>query len=68
MVVGVNWFFGSKLSSCDFNTAVGDNLVSVHVRLRAASGLPHAEREMVVEFTVNHFVSGLDDKVFDVAG
>ena len=41
--------------------AVGDHLVGVHVRLRAAAGLPDAQREVVVELAGDHLVGGLDD-------
>ena len=38
--------------------AVGDDLVDVHVRLRAAAGLPDGKREVAVERTVEDLVAG----------
>ena len=39
------------------------HLVDVHVRLRAAAGLPDDEREVVVEASLDHLVGGLHDSV-----
>ena len=41
---GCSSFFPAMLVA-----AVGDDLVDVHVRLRAGAGLPHNEREVPVE-------------------
>ena len=41
----------------------GDHLVGVHVRLRAAAGLPDDERELVVVLAVHHGLRGGDDRV-----
>ena len=42
--------------------AIGDDFVGVHVGLRAAAGLPDAQREMVVELAGDDFVGGLRDE------
>ena len=39
-----------------------DDFVDVHVGLRAAAGLPDAQREMVVELAGDDFVGGLGDE------
>lgn len=43
--------------------AVGDDLVDVHIRLRAAAGLPDGEREVAVERAVKDLVAGGLDRV-----
>ena len=48
--------------------AVGNDLVDVHVGLRAAAGLPDAQREMLVEPAGNHFVGRGDDEIGFVLG
>jgi len=39
----------------NFDGAVGDDFVDVHVGLRAAAGLPDAKREVLVEFSIDDF-------------
>ena len=46
----------------DFNGAVGDDFVDVHVSLRAAPGLPDAKREVVIKFSSDDFIGGLCDE------
>ena len=41
--------------------AVGDDLVGVHVGLRAGARLPDHQREMVVQFAVDDLGGGLLD-------
>ena len=41
--------------------AVGDHLVDVHVGLGAGAGLPHDQRELIVELAVDDLLRGLDD-------
>ena len=52
----------AHLAAGEFDGAVGDDLVDVHVGLRAAAGLPDAQREMVVKFSGDDFVGGLRDE------
>ena len=33
-----------------------------HVCLRAAAGLPDAQREVIVQFSIDHFVTGVHDQ------
>ncbi|MCY1306059.1 hypothetical protein D9M70_558930 [compost metagenome] len=46
-----------------FDRAVRNHLVGIHVRLGARTGLPDDEREMVVELAVDHFLRCLDDGI-----
>ena len=51
MIVGMNGLLGSKLASEDFDCAVRDDFVCVHVTLGSTTCLEDDEREMVDEFT-----------------
>ena len=68
VVVGMDRLLGSDFAAGDFDGAVGDDLVDVHVGLRAAAGLPDAQRELVGEFAGDDFVGGLDDELGLVGG
>lgn len=48
MVVGVDRFLAAEFSAQNFDGAIGDDFVGIHVGLGAASGLPDDEREVVV--------------------
>src|SRR5277367_4147426 len=61
VVVGVDGLFCAQRAAGDFDGAVGDDFVDVHVGLRAAAGLPDAEGEVVVELAADDFVGGLGD-------
>ena len=52
----------AHLAAGDFDGAIGDDFVDVHVGLRAAAGLPDAQREMIVELAGDDFVGGLRDE------
>ena len=68
VVVGVHGGLGAHGAAREFDGAVGDNLVGVHVRLRARAGLEDDQREVVVELTGDDLVAGLRDVVRDVGG
>src|ERR1700757_1442001 len=53
----------SKFAARNFNGAVRDDLVDIHVGLRSAAGLPYTERELIVEFSGNDFVRRLCDQI-----
>merc|ERR1711991_1272947 len=63
MVIGVDrplaaqWFTGSQSSQ------VADHLIDVHVRLGAASGLPHTQRELIIALAFRYGRSGGHDGV-----
>ncbi len=62
VVIGMNRLLRSQFAARQFDGAVGDDLVDVHVGLRATAGLPDAQRELFVEFAGYDFVGGLDDQ------
>jgi hypothetical protein len=61
VVVGVDRLLAAHDAAGELDGAVADHLVDVHVGLRAAAGLPHAQREVVVELAVDDLVGGVDD-------
>ena len=63
VVVGVDGRLAAECAAGQLDGAVGDHLVGVHVRLRAAAGLPHDQREVVVEFAGDDLVGGAHDQV-----
>jgi hypothetical protein len=66
VVVGVNRRLVAALATENFVGAVGDDLVGVHVGLRAGAGLPHHQRKIIVEFTVDDFLRRLIDRLGDL--
>jgi hypothetical protein len=63
VIVRVHRLLRAERAAGQLDRAVGDDLVDVHVALRAAAGLPDAQREMIVEFSGGHLVGGLHDEV-----
>src|SRR6185503_7682709 len=64
----MNRFLRPQFAARQFDGAVGDDLVDVHVGLGAAAGLPDTQRELVVEFSGDDFIGGLNDKSGFVGG
>src|SRR5579864_992097 len=62
VVIGMNRLLAAHYAAGNFDGAIGDDFVDVHVGLRTASRLPDAQREMLVELAGDDFVSGLRDK------
>jgi hypothetical protein len=60
--------FAAALSACQFDGAVGDDLVDIHVRLRAAAGLPDAERELIGKLARDDLVRCSDNQVGLISG
>ena len=56
---GWTGFFEPSVAAGELDRAVRDHLVDVHVGLRAAAGLPDAQREVVVELAGDDLVGGL---------
>ncbi len=52
VVVRVHWVLASHLAAGNFNGAVGDDLVGVHVGLGAGAGLPDHQREVVIQLAI----------------
>ena len=61
VVVRVHETLLAPLAAQELARAVRQHLVHVHVRLRAAAGLPHHERELVVPAAREHLVRRRDD-------
>src|SRR6202451_290288 len=68
IVVRVDGLFAAHSAAVDFDGAIGDDFVDIHVGLRAAAGLPDAQREMLVKLSGDDFVGGLRDKRGFVGG
>ena len=51
----------------EFEGAVCDYLVGIHVHGSAGAALHHVHRELVMEFSGNYFLAGLYDCVSDLA-
>ncbi len=56
-------FLASHFAACEFDRAIGDHLVGVHIGLRAAAGLPNAQREVIVKLSLDHLVRCLYDQL-----
>jgi hypothetical protein len=52
----------SNWRTSELGPAVGDNLIHVHVELRAATGHPNVQRKHGVELSGKNFVASLDDQ------
>ncbi|MGY2808105.1 hypothetical protein ACVIHF_004835 [Bradyrhizobium sp. USDA 4506] len=61
VIVRMNRLLGAKLAAEHLVGAVGDHLVHVHVALRARTGLPDHQREIVVELAFDYFLGCADD-------
>jgi len=59
----MHWLFGAFYTACDFNGAIRDDLVGVHVALSAGAGLPDAKREVGVEFSRDDFIRRVRDEI-----
>ena len=56
MVVRVNWFFAAFFAAQQFDGAVGNHLIHIHIGLCARARLPHHQRELVVPFACLNFL------------
>jgi hypothetical protein len=63
VIVRVDRLLRAAAGARELVRAIRDHLVDVHVRLRAAAGLPDDEWEFVVELAADHLVGGLHDEV-----
>ncbi len=50
VVIGVDRLFAAHHAAGDLNSAVGDDLIGVHVALRAGAGLEHDEGKFGIPF------------------
>ena len=60
--------FGPEGAAGQLNGTVGNDLVDIHVGLGAATRLPNAQREMIVELTLSDLGGGLSDPTGFVLG
>ena len=63
MVIRVNRGFTAQFTAQQFDGSVGNNLVRVHIGLRARTRLPHNQREMVVQLVIGDFGRGGDNSI-----
>ncbi len=56
IIVRMNRLFGTALAAGQFDGAIGDHLVRIHIRLGAAARLPDDQREMRIQYAFDHFV------------
>ena len=61
VVVGVHRLLGAEHAPQHLDRPVRDDLVGVHVRLRAGARLPHGQRKVLVELALAHFLRGRGD-------
>ena len=66
VVVRVHRDLRAHLAAGLLDRAVRDDLVDVHVRLRARTGLPDDEREVIIELAGDDFVGSTDHHVGDI--
>src|SRR6185312_16190053 len=59
----MNRRFRAEFTAQKLNGAVADHLVDIHVGLGAGAGLPHVEREMLVQLPADHLVTDFLDDV-----
>src|SRR5262245_35940431 len=52
----------ARLAAQEHVGARGNHFVDVHVGLRAGAGLPHRQREVIVELAVDHLLRGTHDR------
>ena len=57
MVIWVKEFF-----TCNGISTSCNDFVYIHIGLGAASGLPYGQREVIIQFTCQYFVTGLGNE------
>jgi len=63
VIVGMHGLLRAHLTAGQLDRAIRDDLVDVHVGLRAGARLPHAQGEVGVEFARDDFVGRTHDQV-----
>ena len=61
MVIRMHRILAADAAAEELDGPVGDHLVGIHVGLRAGTGLPDHEREVVVPFPRRNLAGGLGD-------
>src|ERR1700687_83275 len=59
----MNGLFAAHCAAGDFDSAIVYYLIDVHVGLRAATGLPDAQRKMITQLAGDDLVGGLHDEL-----
>ena len=62
IVVGMDRILRSKHAPGQLNGSIGDDFVGIHIGLRAAAGLPDAQRELAIQFARDDFIANLNDQ------
>src|SRR6266851_2960290 len=60
VVIWMDRFLAPHFAAGDFDGAIGNDFVDVHVGLRATAGLPDAKREVLVKLSGDDFIGGPD--------
>ena len=66
MVVGVHRRLGANLAAEHLDGTVRDNLIHIHVRLRARTRLEDDQRKVVVKLAADHLVSSAANRIGDL--
>ncbi len=71
VIVGVHRLFAADLTSKDFDSAVGNHLIGIHVGLRAGACLPYHQRKMIdqleIYYLLRRLLYGFSDLLIQVA-
>src|SRR5271170_670233 len=63
VIVRMNGLLAAHFSARNLDGAVRNHFVDVHVRLRAAAGLPDAQRKMLMQLPGNHLIRRLSNQI-----
>ena len=66
VVVGITILIFSLLVAHDFQCAVGDDLIGIHVHRRAGAALHHVDGEVLVELAIDDLAAGLGNGTGDL--
>ncbi len=65
MIVWVHRLLAALGAAQNFNRTIGNDLVGIHVGLRARTSLPHHQRKLAVHFAAGDFVGRFHDRIAD---
>ena len=65
VIIGMHRRFRAQLAAQDFNGAVGNHLIGIHIGLGARTGLPHGQGEVIIELSFGHLFGRADDRTAD---
>src|SRR6266436_5030929 len=58
----MDWCFTAQNATGNLDSTIRDHFVGIHVRLRAATGLPDAQGKVIVQLADNYFIGSLFDE------